>query len=246
VARTFGPAVVLSSLVACILVSGACGGAGQGEPGGGVGRSCQAAGGICLPANSPPPPNYQPASPGVECEDPSLACWQQIGAEPTPCFSPSQTPELGLDEPDAGCACDDDEGVCVPTTYQGRAWNVALICVDGRWHSVEDGPCAPTVPSGAGCVVEGQRYADGATVPDPYSCNSCQCEDGAVTACTEIGCSEACPEGTAPGTSCAACGPTDACEAVETTCLLSCQSDDDCTDSAHFACIDGQCRNVCG
>jgi hypothetical protein len=171
------------------------------------------------------------------------------GSQPGTCFSPTQSPELALDEPDAGCSCSDEESQCVSTRYQGRAWDVALICTQGRWRSVEDGPCFPTRPpiaTATDCVVEGRRYADGATVPDPFSCNTCVCDDGQVSACTEIGCADPCPAGTGAGISCAACGPTDGCEAEETACLFSCRDDADCTDPSHFACIDGLCRNVCG
>lgn len=162
------------------------------------------------------------------------------------CFSPSQSPELALTRPDAGCPCGGDAAVCVSVEHQGRPWNVALVCVDERWRSVEDGPCLLPPPIGKACVVEGQRYSDGESVPDPYSCNTCRCEDGQLAACTEVACNEPCPAASAAGTSCAACGPTDACEAVETGCLERCNGDGDCTDPAHFACIDGLCRNVCG
>ena len=62
------------------------------------------------------------------------------------CFSPEQTPELAIDHPEAGCSCDAKEkDQCVSTSYQGQAWDIALVCT-GRWTSVEDGPCWP-VPS---------------------------------------------------------------------------------------------------
>jgi len=179
-------------------------------------------------------PNQEPPPPGA-----TLAC-----------FSPSQSPALSLDEPNAGCPCSGSAGVCVRTEYDGRPWDVALVCEGGRWQGVEDGPCAPSLPNPANppatCLVEGQRYADGERVPDPYSCNTCFCEDGQVSVCTEIGCADPCPTGTTPGTSCAECGPTDACESVETTCLRSCSSNGDCTDPAHSLCLGGQCRNACG
>ncbi len=128
-------------------------------------------------------------------------------------------------------------GGCGPGD-DGEAW---------KWAGqAPRGADAPPPHPPAQCVVEGQRYVDGQQVPDPYSCNTCTCEDGEVAGCTEIGCSEECPAGTAPGTSCAQCGPLDACEAVETTCLGSCASDDECTDPTHPVCAAGQCRSVCG
>ena len=168
------------------------------------------------------------------------------GSQPGTCFSPTQSPELALDEPDAGCVCSDEESQCVSTRYQGRAWDVALICAEGRWRSVEDGPCYPPVATRAACVGDGRRYADGATIPDPQSCTTCPGDDGQGTACPEIGGADPCPSGTGAGTSCAACGPTDACEAIETACLVSCGGDAACTDPSHSLCIDGLCRNLCG
>src|SRR5690606_9921184 len=97
----------------------------------------------------------------------------------------------------------------------------------------------------AGCRVEGADYPHGATVPDPYSCNTCTCNDGVVDACTEIGCADACPDGTAPGTQCASCGPVDQCLVRETGCLPACDAQADC-DATGGLCIEGVCRNLCG
>jgi hypothetical protein len=169
----------------------------------------------------------------------------QIGS----CFSPTQSPELAIDAPDAGCGCSGEEAdQCVSTRYQGRAWDVALVCSEGRWRSVEDGPCFPGQPSAPAtqCVVEGALYADGAPIPDPFSCNTCVCEGGQVSSCTEIGCTDPCPAGTSEGISCAVCGPTDGCEALETGCFVTCRDDAECTDPLHPICLGGQCRNACG
>ncbi len=39
------------------------------------------------------------------------------------------------------------------------------------------------------CIVGGQVYADGASnVPDPFSCNTCSCQAGRITVCTEMYC----------------------------------------------------------
>jgi hypothetical protein len=42
-------------------------------------------------------------------------------------------------------------------------------------------------PAGS-CVVRGVAYASGSTAPDPNSCNTCTCEDGALSTCTEAYC----------------------------------------------------------
>ena len=107
-----------------------------------------------------------------------------------------------------------------------------------------EGVCVDTFevgPGGASCTVEGQVYPSGSSgVPDPFSCNTCECVDGQL-ACTEINCPEDCPPDTVPSTQCAECGPVDNCLSVETGGLPAC------TDFCEFgACIDGVCRMVCG
>ena len=97
----------------------------------------------------------------------------------------------------------------------------------------------------AACEVEGVVYPSGSDgVGDPLSCNTCACEDGELTACTDAACPEPCPGGTAFGMSCARCGPTDACEIVHIGCLPSCDSDGDCAGSGY--CDRGVCRTLCG
>jgi hypothetical protein len=56
------------------------------------------------------------------------------------CYSPTQHLDIAYEQGSQGCACDAerDQDVCV-----GR---VALVCEDGRWSAVEDGPCEPTAP----------------------------------------------------------------------------------------------------
>jgi hypothetical protein len=119
------------------------------------------------------------------------------------------------------------------------------------------GPCAPAVSAycsaegrcetthdtgqGIACKVGGIVYPSGAgNIPDPVSCNTCECLDGQL-ACTEIGCPKPCPDGSDYGTQCAECGPTDACLVVEHGCLPVCM--DSCVQGS---CNDGLCRFFCG
>jgi hypothetical protein len=96
------------------------------------------------------------------------------------------------------------------------------------------------------CQVDGVVYVSGqGGIPDPRSCsNSCTCNDGELE-CPDLGCPEPCPTGMVYGTSCVQCGPTDACEVVQTGCLLRCDTAIDCSGFSG-ACTDGLCKDLCG
>lgn len=97
---------------------------------------------------------------------------------------------------------------------------------------------------GASCMVDGVVYPHGATnVPDAASCNTCQCTDGQLAACTKIACPTSCPRNRDFGTQCAECGPVDDCLVVEHGCFEVCDFDGDCRDGA---CIEGVCAHLCG
>lgn len=133
-------------------------------------------------------------------------------------------------------------GQCSPQIYGGCGGNenrfaTYLECV----HSCN------VRESGKACEVDGLTYPDGWTsVPDPFSCNTCECIDGEVNACGQSGCVQDCPAGTAPGTTCAVCGPTDACLVVETGCLPKCEPNDAIPCSNGGVCLNGLCGSPCG
>ena len=58
------------------------------------------------------------------------------------CYSPYQNLEFAYLSGAEGCSCNEqsDSDTCV-TDNDGR--NVALICINGKWEAVEDGPCWP-------------------------------------------------------------------------------------------------------
>ncbi len=60
------------------------------------------------------------------------------------CYSPTQNLTRAYEDGAVGCACTEgeDEGVCV-SEAPGSNRKVALVCSQGRWQAVEDGPCAP-------------------------------------------------------------------------------------------------------
>jgi hypothetical protein len=141
--------------------------------------------------------------------------------------------------------CDvDGESVADGTQWPAPDGCNVCSCALGEVACTEEA-CPPAEPETA-CVVGGTEYASGTEgIDDPFSCNECECQQGSL-ACTRIGCPESCPEGSAPGESCARCGPTDGCEAVEHACLPACKSDTDCQDTGYGFCSDGVCRNLCG
>jgi hypothetical protein len=109
----------------------------------------------------------------------------------------------------------------------------------GARCSLMEGRCEPTYE--ASCKVSGVVYASGAgNIPDPVSCNTCQCLDGQLL-CTQVACPMACPPDRVYGTQCAQCGPADECEVVEHACLPTCSGS-----CESGACIEGACRSLCG
>ena len=66
---------------------------------------------------------------------------------PSPyCYSPSQNVDSGYEaysttSTAVGCSCNGSPSQCVSDS-QGH--KIGLVCTDGAWHSVIDGPCAPT------------------------------------------------------------------------------------------------------
>lgn len=150
------------------------------------------------------------------------------------CFSP--------DNPDGalsggqGCPCGAaDEAQCLRVLEGERPHLVALMCLDGAWASVEDGPCEVT----RGCLVDNRVYpGDGNNgFPSPFdTCNHCGCDSGGLS-CTEIGCDRVtCPAGTVPGSTCFECGPAGGCAIMEYGCVPACDEEGGCGAS-------GVCRN---
>jgi hypothetical protein len=86
------------------------------------------------------------------------------------CFSPTQNLRNAYDDDATGCPCSDEEDMCVPTEDGG---DVALVCDEGKWLAVEDGPCFPLPEND--CFSPTQNldlaYDDGAV--------GCACQDEA-------------------------------------------------------------------
>lgn len=134
-------------------------------------------------------------------------------------------------------------GLCELTVYggcQGNGNRFATLAACEQACDVER--------TEAACLVDGITYPSGSgRVPDPYSCNTCGCDDGVVDGCTKIGCPEPCEDGFVAATECVECGPVDQCLTVHTGCLPECGPKDQCPDGR--SCVDGVCRaeiGLCG
>ena len=68
------------------------------------------------------------------------ACGGEEATTDTTCYSPTQNVKHAYDEGAHGCACDasKEPDVCVD--------GAALVCSNGTWHAVYDGPCMPPRP----------------------------------------------------------------------------------------------------
>lgn len=202
----------------------------------------------CDPDPSPEPP--------ISCEQVDVF-YQQLLAESKVCDPHDPDPCSYRVKSGLGCGCD--------TFVNPERWDAAQASAFATHYRSFDcgsgvacGECAPsplrgrctlqhgcedtTEPKpGPGCKVNGVVYPDGAAgIPDPISCNACSCNAGQLS-CTEENCPRPCPTGTVLSTSCAQCGPTDACEVVEHACFPSCTAT--CAEGVcfHGACLTGMC-----
>ncbi len=58
------------------------------------------------------------------------------------CYSPTQNLDQAYIENSIGCECaDGTPGVCKSQSETGLDRNVALVCSEGKWAAVQDGPC---------------------------------------------------------------------------------------------------------
>ena len=67
------------------------------------------------------------------------------------CFSPYQNVESAYDGVNEGCACKEDQGVCIA--------GAALVCADKKWTAVQDGPCESRPGDAQDSCSAGEVYA---------------------------------------------------------------------------------------
>ena len=200
-------------------------------------------------------PGPGPAQPVISCDQVDIF-YEQLLEDAKRCDPHDTDPCSYRVSSNLTCGCDTfvnpqkwNAGLAEAFATHSRVLNCSATCgmcgqpplrgkcsIEGRCEdSAEPGP-------GPGCKVAGVVYADGSSgIPDPISCNLCSCNAGQL-ACTDQACPMPCPTGTKLATSCAQCGPTDACEVVEHACRAVCT--DTCTAGV---CVDGAClTGICG
>ncbi len=131
------------------------------------------------------------------CADGALAC-VEIGCDV--CELDAKTYDDGeimpSDGPCRSCSCVEGQVRCdfvacpdpqCEADQGGPLADGTTIDVDGATCECTAGRLDCEMLAGS-CEVRGQLYLDGASVPDPNSCNTCRCEQGVVSSCTEINC----------------------------------------------------------
>ena len=215
--------------------------------------SCQDGSVACTEIGCDPGPG--PTQPVISCDQVDIF-YDQLLEDARHCDPHETEPCRARVSSGLACGCDTyvnpkywngDLAKAYATHYQ--VLDCSVICgectqVPLRGKCTIQGRCEDTDEprGGPGCKVDGVVYPDGASgIPDPVSCNLCSCSSGQL-ACDEKACPKPCPAGTKLATSCAQCGPTDACEVVEHGCMPLCT--DTC---AAGLCIDGACSiGICG
>lgn len=157
-------------ILALVVATAACGGDdGPGSAAGGSGGNAGGTGGTTLSAGSGGSGGTVPSA-------------GSGGAVPSAGFGGS-APYAGSGGSPAGAGSEAGAGdECAAT---GESCLDQNCCYDQCIEEICGGPeMAP-----GRCIVGGQIYTDGASnVPDPFSCNTCTCQDGEITGCTEMAC----------------------------------------------------------
>jgi hypothetical protein len=128
------------------------------------------------------------------------------------CYSPTQNTDTAYDPGAQGCPCDDGaEDVCV--------MNVALICEQGYWQAVEDGPCQPMFDP---CAPQDVMMVGGCEPAPVYFWNGTECVGQSGCSCEGADCD-------------ATFASKEECEASYTSCI-----DRFCGGFAGFTCTDAE------
>jgi hypothetical protein len=159
------------------------------------------------------------------------------------CWAPN-SPEHALADPLNGCFCAPEVEGQTACMYTRASGYFTVACTASHWKVAGatnacpckydeacgyQGKCVNEACARPSCEIDNVSYPAGATMPDPFSCNSCTCsETGTAENCTDAFCPTDCPAGTRGGTSCLQCGPGDACSLQRRGCLGACATNDDC------------------
>jgi hypothetical protein len=120
---------------------------------------------------------------GVACT--LIACGPRPDAGAASCSHGGKSYPIGASFPSEdgcnSCSCTPSGVACTRRACAPLPAQDAGAVADGRTPSMDTGA--------RGCFVDGKLYPVGPGVPDPKSCNRCECQaDGTISGCTEIYC----------------------------------------------------------
>ncbi|MEY4514843.1 MAG: hypothetical protein RLZZ450_6965 [Pseudomonadota bacterium] len=120
------------------------------------------------------------------------------------------------------------------------------VCVDGRCTLIHSTTCnvSGSLRGGTGGAMPVSPGTEG--LKDPFSCNTCTCQQDGTLLCGKDDCPVPCSLGLAPGTTCDSCGYNEHCDVTRTACLPSCETNADCGGTPGGVCSAGVCKRICG
>jgi hypothetical protein len=137
---------------------------------------------------------------GNTTDDPGMS-EADAGAVVAGCYSPTQNADRAYEPGSEGCPCDDgDQDVCIE--------GVALICEQGFWRAVEDGPCEPMVDP---CAAQDVAMVGGCEPAPVYFWNGSACVGQSGCSCEGSDCDAVFPSQAACETSYASCSGGELC-----------------------------------
>jgi hypothetical protein len=119
-------------------------------------------------------------------------------------------------------------------------------CMAGRCTLIHTATCSVATPRSVGSGATPVVSPGTDDIKDPFSCNTCTCQEDGTLRCGAQDCPLPCSAGLAPGTTCDSCGYNEHCDVLRTGCLPSCESDADCGGTPGGVCSSGVCKRACG
>jgi hypothetical protein len=120
------------------------------------------------------------------------------------------------------------------------------MCIGGRCTIVHATTCTVSSAPRGGASTAMPVSPGTSGLKDPFSCNTCTCQEDGTLLCGKDDCPVPCSAGLLPGTTCDSCGYNDFCDVTRTACLPICETTADCGGTPGGVCSAGVCKRVCG